>query len=349
MKVAVYAISKNERKNVDRFMTSIEKFRLPVFVLDHSDDGTAELLRKRGAVVDTTPMPDFKFDAGKNFALGLVTDADYVINLDLDEELSDNTSAILSMIDPVTDRVRHLYKPDAKLDRVREDFRIHRRHGYKWTCPVHEYLVSSRGKYEKIQFIDDILITQYPDGARGHNWTKRLLKAVKDYPHDARMRLMAGRDLYFDSQYGLAVKHLEYFVTMDDASDFDKSYAYALLAQCHKKLGNPLKEIHKLMLGAEICDRRETVVALAHAHLLRGQYQAALEAALYSLSITFGLYSANSDPGAWSFKPHEIAMISSYNLGMQDEAIEHGRMALALAKDEDKIRIQSNLSQIGIA
>ena len=74
MKIYVYAICKNESKFVNRFMDSVADAD-GVYVLDTgSTDGSAEMLRERGAVVKTEIISPFRFDSARNKSLALVPD-----------------------------------------------------------------------------------------------------------------------------------------------------------------------------------------------------------------------------------------------------------------------------------
>lgn len=343
MKIAVYAISKNVVESVDRFIDGLDALGLTAYVLDHSADGTAEKLRQRGATVDTTPMKR-DFAMMKNYALNMVPCKEsypWVINMDLDEVADVGAmKRLIAQMDYKATRIRHFYKPDGDIDRVREEYRIHRRVGYKWVWPIHECLEYD-GK-ENIQFIPECILTQWPDKNRKHTWCDMLEQAVRDYPDSTRMRMLCGRDLYFDGRYAEALAQFMAFMGLE-AKSFDLSYVLTMAARCHKKLGDAAKELAFLKKAAMVCKRRESWVELAHAYLLRGNDEAAQDCALSALDMTEGQYAAHSDPGAWSWKPYEIAMLAAYNLDDLDAAVEAGEKAMALSTGEDQKRIQTNL------
>lgn len=85
-RVAVYAISKNEEKFVDRWMESMSEAD-EIMVLDTgSTDGTVERLRARGARVFQQEFHPWRFDVARNRALELVSeDVDICCSIDLDE------------------------------------------------------------------------------------------------------------------------------------------------------------------------------------------------------------------------------------------------------------------------
>ncbi len=375
MKLAIYAIAKNEAENADRFMDSIERAGLrlgglPVYALVHSTDGTDKILRKRGAHVDTTPMPNFEFDKGKNAALDLVpSDVQFVINVDLDERLDPRFFDIISQLRPDTTALHHLYRPDGEIDRVRHECRVHARHAYRWKFPIHECLeyIGQRGiqfdyskkpgerlrfskDEEKIQVVSEVLMTQWPCKTRRHTWCDRLLKAVEKFPNEPRMRMLCGRDLYFESRFHEALEQFNEYIILKkkniELPPFDLSYVYTMCAKCHKKLGNKNIEMDALREACNAYSRRESHVELAHACMVRGLYKECLDAANAALRVKEGEFSAHYDPGAWSFKPYELIMIALYNLGEYEASEIPGEIALSLAKGDDKKRIQANLDAI---
>ena len=86
MKVAVYAICKNEARFAARWMASMGEAD-GVYVLDTgSTDGTAERLRALGAVVPEEEIIPWRFDAARNRSLALVPEnVDICVCTDLDE------------------------------------------------------------------------------------------------------------------------------------------------------------------------------------------------------------------------------------------------------------------------
>lgn len=344
MKLAIYAISKNEEQNVEAFMDSCRGF--PVYVLDHSTDNTATMLRNRGALVDTTPIDPFRFDDAKNFAMRLIPiGCDWVLNLDLDERLHENIHEVMNKIDDTT-IVRHLYKPDHEIDRLRHECRLHQHLCYEWRLPIHEYLHCMWSR-EKIQIIDELLITQHPSRERKHTWSHRLLAAVAQYPNEPRMRMLCGRDLYFDGRYEEALENLIAFTKLSSVNAFDLSYVHSLIAKCWAKQGDYGQELWNLEKSAKqsCCERREAYVELAHAYMQRGQYRGCLFNARKAMTIKDGRYAPHNDPGAWSFKPHELMGIAYYNFwNCIKRAISHTEEALRSASGDDAKRISENLT-----
>lgn len=353
MKFAIYSIAKNEAASVKRFMDSIKPHGIPVYVLDTNDstDGTYDLLREHGAHVAPVISKEevkclwkpFNFSDGKNAALSLVPhDVDFVINLDLDEMLTPEMTDVLKNIGPETTRVFHLYQPDIANPRVREECRIHMRHGYRWQLPIHEELVPVKGLQDTIQCIDVVAIRQYPSTERRHTWTERLLAAVAELPQNPRLRMLCGRDLYFDGRFKESITQFSAFIELSD-DPFDRSYVWSMIARCNKQLKEPARELMALQESVKCGLRRESAVELSYAHMVRENYKECLKYAKKALEIKRGCYSAHNDPGAWMFKPYELAMIASYNLGKFSDAVLYGEKAVELSSGKDQVQIASNL------
>lgn len=350
MNIAAYAITKNIAPFAQQWMDALNNAKLPVYVLDHSTDGTADILKKNGAWVSTWPIKPWSFDRGKNFAAAMppLEDFKMVLNVDGDEIVQPCIKDLITQIKPETTRVRHLYQPDNKSPRLREDYRIHNRH-YEWHLPIHEILRPRCA--EVIQNIPQNILVQHPDPKRKHTWTAMLEKAVQEYPTESRLAMMAGRDFYFDKKYKSSLVQFERFVTMADASSFDRSYAYGMIAKCCEKLKKNDEAFVALTKAAkEPQARREAQIELAHWYLKNNLNEKAMAYASQALSIQYGEYAAHYDPGAWTFKPFEILMLASFELRQYAAARDYGIRAVScVTKPQDRARIQGNLRQLGAA
>ena len=88
MKIAVYAIAKNEEKHVKRFCESAKDADLIVIADTGSEDRTVEIAKECGAVVHEITISPWRFDKARDAALALVPkDVDVCVSLDLDELL----------------------------------------------------------------------------------------------------------------------------------------------------------------------------------------------------------------------------------------------------------------------
>lgn len=83
-KVCVYAICKNEEKNIDRWYRSVSEAD-EIYVLDTgSSDNSVNKLREYGVFVKEEVINPFRFDVARNKSLEMVPgDADICVCVDL--------------------------------------------------------------------------------------------------------------------------------------------------------------------------------------------------------------------------------------------------------------------------
>jgi len=86
MKIAVYAISKNEEDFVERFCASAKGADMILIADTGSTDNTVAKAREHGATVVDICITPWRFDKARDAALSLIPkDIDVCISLDLDE------------------------------------------------------------------------------------------------------------------------------------------------------------------------------------------------------------------------------------------------------------------------
>ena len=86
LKIAVYAITKNEEPFVDQWMDSMSEADLVVVADTGSTDKTVEKLKSKGALVYNIKVDPWRFDIPRNISLNFVpADVDVCVCTDLDE------------------------------------------------------------------------------------------------------------------------------------------------------------------------------------------------------------------------------------------------------------------------
>src|SRR5215467_10713693 len=108
MKIAVYAIAKNEAKHVERFVRSCDGADVVLVADTGSTDATRQLLTESAAATIDLNIRPWRFDDARNAALALVPpDIDICVSLDLDEVLTAGWRArIEAAWSPGTTRLR---------------------------------------------------------------------------------------------------------------------------------------------------------------------------------------------------------------------------------------------------
>ena len=217
-KITVYAICKNEEKNVKEWYESMKEADEIVVLDTGSSDNTYKYLKecKKIKVYQKIIKP-WRFDVARNLSLAYVSlDTDICVCTDLDERFNKGWANKLrnSWNDNVT-RGRYLYNWSfdkyGKPGTVFYLNKIHSRLDYTWKHPVHEVLYPL--KKEKEILIPDIVLNHYQDFNKVRNTYLPLLElSVKEDPLDDRNMHYLGREYMYYKEYDKAIdtlhKHL---------------------------------------------------------------------------------------------------------------------------------------------
>lgn len=143
MKVTLYAICKNEEKNVEKFINNSKHFHDVVVVDTGSTDNTVNLLREANIKVYEHPQSreEFDFSKARNQALSYV-ETDWAFSLDFNEDLTDFFPEGLDVISNEFTAFNHerydkIENQDPTLSQSAH-IRFHRTKNYTWVNAVHE-------------------------------------------------------------------------------------------------------------------------------------------------------------------------------------------------------------------
>lgn len=342
MRVAVYAIAKNESKHVARWAKSAQDADHIILLDTGSTDNTVALAEAMGVTVHTQVFDPWRFDTARNASLALVPeDVDYCIALDLDEILVDGWRDALEKAHAAGwTRPRYQYtwswNADGSPGLVYGGDKIHARHGYVWRHSVHE-IVMPLG--EETQGWVDLQIEHHPDHTKSRSQYLLLLAlSVQEDPNDDRDSYYYARELVFAQQNEEACAEFKRYLTLPTATwDAERSKAMRFLAQLE-----PARAEHWLLRAtAEAPHRREPWVDLADYYYGRKTWPLCLGAAMRALEIKEKPLEYLCEADAWGAKPYDLAAIAAYWMGNRKLAWMMGSKAVLLEPDNE--RLQKNM------
>lgn len=339
MKIAVYAISKNEEQFVERFCESAKDADLVIIADTGSTDKTAERARECGAVVHEIAIMPWRFDKARDAALALVPrDVDVCISLDLDEVLMPGWRQELERVWKLGETTRMRYKFDWSMGVVFYSEKIHARGGYHWHHPCHEYIRADKRTAESFATTDMLLVKHLPDPTKSRGQYMDLLKmSVEEDPHCPRNAFYYARELTYYERWEEAIKELKRYLAMPTATwECERAYAMRLLGISMDKLGQDGMYWFRSAC-AEAPYMREPWVELADACYRRGNWEECYGAATGALKITHRALNYTVRPESWGPKPHDLAAIAAYRLGLKEKAREHGARALELSPHDGRL------------
>ena len=334
-KIYVYSICKDESKHVKRWFDSTKQADGHILVDTGSTDNTIEIAKSLGITVYQIHINPWRFDDARNAALALVpADADYCVAMDLDEIMLPGWYEKLQKAHKEgIDRpeYRFITSWDDKGNPVTEfnGFRIHRRNRMRWIYPIHEVLECYEGT--ETRKIYNFESHHLPDHDKPRNYLELLKKAVEKDP-DARNLYYLGREYFGNKKLDEAKEVFEKYLAVSQFPA-EKSFAMRMMAKCQPEL-----EEEWLMRAMEEFPSRESVLALAH-HYYRNQKWAecnlvAKKAAEFKEKRPEFL----SESWAWGHMVFDLIAVSSWKLGLYQEAYEYGKKALEISPNDEILK-----------
>ncbi len=347
MKVVVYAICKNEAKFAPRWMASMSEADGVVVLDTGSTDGTVQALRELGARVETQVIDPWRFDEARNRSLELVDeDADICVCTDLDEVFRPGwRKALEEAWTPGTGQAAYRYTwsftPEGGEGVVFWIEKAHRRHGYRWTHPVHEVLawVGEGAPGPKV-WAERVQLDHHPDPGKSRGQYLPLLElSVAEDPDDDRNVHYLGREYLFRGRWDDCIRTLERHLSMPSARWADERAAsMRFIAQAYLQKGEPDRARDwYLKAVVQAPHLREPLMDLARMLYDRGDWEGVLTFTAWALAIRERPRSYICEAAAWGSLPHDLRTIAYYRTGRAQEALGEARRALELAPGDERL------------
>lgn len=335
MKIAVYAICKNEEDNIDRFIDSVKDADYIVVLDTGSSDESVLRLRRRLDFISECKIEPWRFDVARNKAMSLIpADADVCISMDLDEILLPGWRHQIEKNWVIgNNRLFHWYEEEDCGYRYRHH-KGHSRQGWHWKHAVHEELIID-GVENKC--MTDMVMQHWPDRSKSRSQYLELLKIVmRESPNNVRARLYCVTENMRAGNYHQAIEMVKKTIDMIEWH-IERSYFCMLAAECYSRVkfleGESLWR-HRAIVYAP--DWRESWYQLAKFCYDTGDYEAAYRCAIKALSLHERHLVNYSNNEAWGAQPYLIAALAAEKRGMLKEAETNlNRGARSYPNDED--------------
>ena len=344
MKIAVYAICKNEEKFASRWAQTAAEADEVVVLDTGSEDNSVALLRQRGVSVYEERVEPWRFDVARNRSLERVSaDADVCVCLDLDEVLSPGWRQAIERAWQGCDQLEYRYvwsfTPDGSDGVVFYACKIHARHGFRWIHPVHEVL--SCDHTPRIARAGGLQIEHHPDPAKSRAQYLPLLElAVREDPHNDRNMHYLGREYLFRGRYGECIDTLKRHVRMPEATWADEKCAsFRYMARAYQAQGQA-GEAERYLLHAVVMapHLREGWVELGRLYYAREDWSGVAFCMTRALRIENRPDTYISEPESWGALPWDLLSLAEYHLGLREKAVEAVQRAIELAPDDPRLR-----------
>lgn len=347
MKICVYAICKNESQFVDRWMDSMSEADLVVVLDTGSTDDTVEKLRARGAQVETEEISPWRFDVARNRSLELVPeDVDICVCTDLDEVFVPGWRKELEKAwKPTAGQATYHYtwsfNADGSEGVVFWIEKMHARHGYQWTHPVHEILSwVGEGQRGETVVAGEVRLEHYPDATKSRAQYLPLLElSVKEDPQDDRNMHYLGREYLYRGQWQQCIDTLKHHLKMQRATWIDERCAsMRYIAQAYLALGNQAQaRCWYLRAVAEAPHLREPWLDFAKLACACEDWYLLVWLTGHALAIRQRPKTYITESDSWGSLPYDLASLGYYYLGKYEEALERINGAIALTPNDERL------------
>lgn len=336
MKLAVYAIAKNEAKHVARWAEATKGADVRLVLDTGSTDNTLDLLLQYGIEAHTGNFSHFRFDDARNMALDLITaDVDVCVSLDMDE-IPDSD---------FFDKLREAWKPDTTRAWVMWDTgniwannnRVHARHGYRWKYPCHEVITTDNPE----KFITvETLVTHKPDDSKPRSSYLELLElGHKENPTDHRMIVYLAREYHFKQMWKELIEVGEKLVDIP-GWNIERAQTWRGIGHAYYQLGDKDNARHWLERGIQEAPKDlEAWFPYAYFFYQEEMWQECYDTAMQVIELSEyegdRHYIADS---SMQWRMYDLLSLSCWNLGKKGSAKKYARIAMELNPSDERLK-----------
>jgi len=218
--------------------------------------------------------------------------------------------------------------------------KIHTRHNYKWTHPVHEVLTYIGTDKEIFLTTDKITVNHYPDNTKSRSSYLPLLElSIKEDSSDDRNMHYLGREYMYYHEWEKAIDTLIRHLNLKTATWKDERCAsMRFIARSYKNLKR--YDEAKLWLDKAIKEApylRDPYIEKALLEYELENYPEVESLCLKALKIKSHTKSYINEPFSWNYTPYDLLSLSYFYQGLYRISLFYSTLALELDKDNERL------------
>jgi tetratricopeptide (TPR) repeat protein len=375
LKVVVYAICRDERQFVSRWMESMEEADAVVVLDTGSRDGTPDALRANGALVEVKTYAGWRnvaeynrivkegkatpwrFDWARNdsidLAKRLVPDADVLVCTDLDEYFLPGWRAKLEAawlayakahdgIMPNSAQYQYVwnFNPDGSDGTTYWYEKIHTPTDGRWSHPVHEILDYGKTQMRKVR-VEGMRLEHHADPHKSRSQYLHMLElSVAEAPNDDRNAHYLAREYMFRGRWEDAIKGFKRHLSLPTATwRAERAASLRYMARCYGELKDPARQEAYLWRAInEEPTQREAALELAELANSQKDWPLLVRACERCLAVTKRTLSYLTKAEAWGYRPHDLYSIGLWYTGKRQEALKANETAMRMNPNDQRLK-----------
>ena len=344
-KISVYAICKNEEKNIEDWYNSMKEAD-EIIVLDTgSTDNSINILKKLYKVkIFQEKIVPWRFDKARNLSLSYVSqDTDICVCTDIDERFEKGwRNQLEKHWNKEITRVKYLYNwsfnSQGKPGTTFYLNKIHSRDNYIWINPVHEVL--SCIKEEKEIIVPGIILNHYQDIIKPRNSYLPLLElSVKENPDNDRNVHYLGREYMYYKEWDKCIETLHKHLSLPTSTWSDErcaSMRYIAYSYYNKNyIEESIMWYKKAIIEAPYL--REPYFDLGFLYYILKDYINSEYYLKKALKIKEKSYSYINEEKAWNETIFDLLSISCFYNKKYKESLRYIKKALKINNKDKRI------------
>lgn len=357
-KICVYAICKNERQFVEKWLDNVSEADYIVVLDTGSTDGTYEFLQNdpRVTKVKQKIYDQFRFDVARNDSMKLCPkDANILFCTDFDELLHPGWAELIkaNWNENITRGIYTYAWDHNELGEPRNIFKYDKMHtrDYHWVFPVHEVLmpIEKDFKETRLDFGENIYLEHWQDLSKPRKFYFELLQlACEENPKDSHTRMLLAREYVLKQDYHKAIEEFLYVLKMPDVNQPNKRLvllnSLIQLAFTYEAVNNYDEVIWYCQeFIKEDKTYREPYFLMAEVYNLMKMWP--LAEAMAKTGFEYGIqkYDWVERGNTWLGWGYDLLSVAEYNLGKIDEAIKYGEEAVKHEPKNVRLLVNQNI------